>query len=94
VRRDAVAFDPSGDLVPGTTLLEASAGTGKTYQITSVALRLVAEAGVRLPEILIVTFTRAATSELRDRVRAFGRASIGLARSSISALESYEYHCL
>jgi len=55
-------------LPTGVTLLEASAGTGKTYTIAGLVTRYVAE-GVRLPRLLVVTFTRAATAELRDRVR-------------------------
>jgi exodeoxyribonuclease V beta subunit len=50
-------------------LLEASAGTGKTYQIAGLVLRLVAEHGLRIDRILAITFTNAATAELRDRVR-------------------------
>ena len=50
-------------------LLEASAGTGKTYQIAGLVLRLVAEYGLRIERILAITFTNAATAELRDRVR-------------------------
>ena len=63
-------FDACGPL-PGveTVVLEASAGTGKTWTIASLAVRYVAELDVRLPELLLVTFGRAATTELRDRVR-------------------------
>jgi exodeoxyribonuclease V beta subunit len=50
------------------TLLEASAGTGKTYTIAALAARYVAD-GLPLDRLLIVTFTRMATSELRERVR-------------------------
>ena len=57
-------------------LVEASAGTGKTYAITTLVLRLVVERGVPLPRILVVTFTRAATAELRDRIRARLRAAL------------------
>jgi len=70
-------FDPTGPLPRGLTLLEASAGTGKTYGITNLVLRLVAEEGVPLRALLLVTFTRAATAELRERVRQ--RLSLGLA---------------
>lgn len=62
-------FDPLGNLEPGITVLEASAGTGKTYSITSLFLRLVAEHGLEVDEILVVTFTNAATAELKDRIR-------------------------
>ena len=53
----------------GRQLIEASAGTGKTYTITTLVLRLVLERRVRVDELLVVTFTNAATAELRDRVR-------------------------
>jgi exodeoxyribonuclease V beta subunit len=53
----------------GVTLLEASAGTGKTFTIAALVTRLVAEQDVQLSEILAVTFTRMATGELRERVR-------------------------
>lgn len=56
-------------LEPGVTLIEASAGTGKTYSITGLLLRLVLEKHLQLRDILAVTFTEAATQELRDRVR-------------------------
>lgn len=62
-------FDPTAPLQRGTTLLEASAGTGKTYNITNLVMRLVAQYDVRVERILVVTFTRAATAELRERVR-------------------------
>ncbi|HRE90193.1 MAG TPA: UvrD-helicase domain-containing protein, partial [Myxococcota bacterium] len=62
-------FDPLAELPLGTTLLEASAGTGKTYSITSIYLRLVIELEVKVEEILVVTFTTAATAELSTRIR-------------------------
>ncbi|HEX6631248.1 MAG TPA: exodeoxyribonuclease V subunit beta [Gemmatimonadaceae bacterium] len=62
-------FDPAAPIPPGTTLLEASAGTGKTYSITGIVLRLVVEEALPLEQLLVVTFTEAATAELRDRVR-------------------------
>jgi exodeoxyribonuclease V beta subunit len=61
-------FDVWGPLPSGATVLEASAGTGKTYTIAALAARYVA-AGVPLHELLLVTFTRMATGELRERVR-------------------------
>ncbi len=57
-------------LVPGITLIEASAGTGKTYAIAMLVLRAVVELAVPIEQILIVTYTRAATEELQGRVRA------------------------
>ncbi len=61
-------FDLAGPLPTGVTVLQASAGTGKTYAIAGLVARYVAD-GVRLPELLVVTFSRPATAELRDRVR-------------------------
>src|SRR3712207_140611 len=51
-------------------VVEASAGTGKTYTIEQLVLRLVRDAGVPLERILLVTFTEKATGELRGRLRA------------------------
>ena len=63
------SFDVLGPLPVGTTVLEASAGTGKTYTIAALATRYVAEGHAELGELMIVTFSRAATQELRERVR-------------------------
>src|SRR5690554_7572475 len=64
----------------GSRLIEASAGTGKTYTIAALYVRLILQHGLLVdaafnrhllpPEILVVTFTDAATQELRDRIRA------------------------
>jgi exodeoxyribonuclease V beta subunit len=62
-------FDVCGPLPTGTTLLEASAGTGKTWTISSLVTRYVTEGQCRLDELLVVTFGRAASEELRLRVR-------------------------
>src|SRR6516165_429510 len=51
------------------TLIEASAGTGKTYAICGVVLRLVLEKELAIDEILVTTYTELATAELRDRIR-------------------------
>src|SRR4051794_8617108 len=51
-------------------MLEASAGTGKTYAIGALVTRYIAEDAVRLEEMLVLTFGRAASQELRERVRA------------------------
>ena len=53
----------------GTSLVEASAGTGKTYAIGMLVLRGVVELGIPIEKILIVTFTKAATEELKGRIR-------------------------
>jgi exodeoxyribonuclease V beta subunit len=63
-----VEFDVCGELPSGVTVLEASAGTGKTYTIAALTARYVAD-GTPLERLLLVTFTRIATGELRERVR-------------------------
>ena len=62
-------FDLLGPLPTGTTVLEASAGTGKTYAIVGLATRCVAEGLADISQVLLVTFSRAATQELRERAR-------------------------
>lgn len=78
----------------GARLIEASAGTGKTFTIAGLYLRLLlghgsAETRHRVPltvdQILVVTFTEAATAELRDRIRArIHDARIAFARGQSS----------
>jgi exodeoxyribonuclease V beta subunit len=64
------SFDVCGELPGvGTTLLEASAGTGKTFTIGALVTRYVAEGHAELDEMLVITFGRAASQELRERVR-------------------------
>ena len=56
-------------LFHGVNLIEASAGTGKTYTLAMLVLRFVVEQNLPIEKILVVTFTKAATEELRERVR-------------------------
>ncbi len=63
-------FDLTESPLGGVNLIEASAGTGKTYALAGLYLRLVTEARLAVDEILVVTFTVAATEELRGRIRA------------------------
>ena len=53
----------------GINLIEASAGTGKTWNICGLYLRLLLERELEVQRILVVTFTNAATAELRERIR-------------------------
>jgi exodeoxyribonuclease V beta subunit len=53
----------------GVNLVEASAGTGKTYAIAMLVLRCITELEVPIDKVLVVTFTKAATEELRSRIR-------------------------
>lgn len=72
-----VALDPLDFPLHGSRLIEASAGTGKTFTIALLYVRLVLDHGgenafgrpLSPPEILVVTFTDAATQELRERIR-------------------------
>lgn len=57
----------------GSNLIEASAGTGKTYSIAILALRLILEEKISVKEILMVTFTNKAVAELESRIRLFIR---------------------
>ena len=66
---DPLPFEVSGPLPRGMTLLQASAGTGKTFTIAALTTRYVAEAGLPIDRLLVITFTRMATGELRERVR-------------------------
>jgi exodeoxyribonuclease V beta subunit len=63
-------FDILAELPTGTTMLEASAGTGKTYAIGALVTRYIAEDVADLDQMLVLTFGRAASQELRERVRA------------------------
>ncbi|WP_111768253.1 UvrD-helicase domain-containing protein [Nakamurella deserti] len=78
-------FDLCGELPTGTTVLEASAGTGKTHTVGALVARYVAEGHARLHELLVVTFGRAASQELRERVRGqLVQAERGLARPDLA----------
>lgn len=61
-------LDPLNIPLNGVHSIEASAGTGKTYTITTLYLRYVLEAQQPVDQILVTTFTEAATSELRTRL--------------------------
>jgi len=61
-------LDPASIPLSGRHLIEASAGTGKTYNITRIYLRLLLEKALSVQQILVMTFTKAATEELRARI--------------------------
>ena len=63
------SLNPLDAPLEGIALIEAAAGTGKTYTITGLYLRLVLEGGYGVDQILVITYTRAATAELRERIR-------------------------
>ena len=100
---DATAFGRTPLDLPldrvGTTFIEASAGTGKTHALTTLVARLVLEEARPIDHILVVTFTRAATAELRDRIRRVLGVTLAALRARLretgpdagrSDLESFE----
>ena len=78
-------FDPLKMPLSGVHSIAASAGTGKTFTITTLYLRLLLEGGCSTDQILVTTFTEAATSELRDRLR-------GRLTEALQLLRSYPAH--
>jgi len=71
-------------LLKGVNLIEASAGTGKTYAISHAGFTLVVEQGMTIDKVLVVTFTKAATEELKDvsgagspKLKGFGWTHLG-----------------
>ncbi len=67
MNREFVAAET--ELQTGFTLIEASAGTGKTTTICAIVLRLIAEQKIAIEKILVTTYTELATAELRGRIR-------------------------
>ncbi|MCC5045525.1 exodeoxyribonuclease V subunit beta [Xanthomonas campestris] len=75
----------------GVRLIEASAGTGKTFTLATLFTRLVVERQLRIGQILAVTFTEAATQELRRRIRerlALAATLVPDARAGAAATEA------
>lgn len=64
----AQVCDPAAIELSGLCLIEASAGTGKTFTITALAVRMIVERNLAVDELLVVTFTKAATAELKTRI--------------------------
>ncbi len=64
------AFDPLTVPIAYTNLIEASADTGKTYGIAALFTRLIVLEQKNVERVLVVTFTKAATAELKTRLRA------------------------
>jgi len=79
-----IPFDPAGPLPRGTTVLEASAGTGKTYAIAALAARYLAEGVVPADRLTVISFSRIASAELRSRVRDRLRATAALLNSHLA----------
>lgn len=74
-------FDAAKVPLTGSNLIEASAGTGKTYSIAILLLRLLLDKKIAVKEILMVTFTKAAVAELEERIRFFIRTAYQLSKN-------------
>jgi len=69
-------FNSKTVALEGVNLVEASAGTGKTYSVAILVLRLIIEKNVPINRVLMVTFTNAAVAEMAHRIRKFLRLGI------------------
>ena len=76
-------LDPLTLPLHGQVLIEASAGTGKTYTLALLVLRLLLERELAIDQILVVTFTKAATEELRGRIRLRLREALDLVEDGV-----------
>jgi exodeoxyribonuclease V beta subunit len=84
------ALDAAHATLSGTQLIEASAGTGKTWTLCVIYLRLLLETPLKVQQILVVTFTTAAVAELRERIRARllqARDALERSQSGLASLE-------
>ena len=72
----------------GVTLIEAAAGTGKTYNIQNIAVRLVVEKNFPVETLAIVTFTEKAVQELSDRICSMFELLNGVIKSCSTAPEN------
>jgi exodeoxyribonuclease V beta subunit len=71
------------ELKTGRVVIQASAGTGKTYSLTVLAIRHIAERGLNADQLLIVTFTNAATAELREKTRDQAKETLQSLRTKV-----------
>jgi exodeoxyribonuclease V beta subunit len=87
-------FDYRKHALSGQSVIESSAGTGKTYSIVQIYIRLIIEKKLPPDKILVVTFTEAATAELKSRIRAaLSELHVSLANGNAAAiplLEGYD----
>ena len=83
IKQNYTPFKVKTVSLSGSNLIEASAGTGKTYSIAILLLRLLLEKKISITEILMVTFTKAAVAELEERIRLFVRDADRFAKGEI-----------
>ncbi len=87
-------FDPLSTPLEGINLIDASAGTGKTHTICDLILRLLIEKELLINQILVVTYTEAATEDLRNRVRARLSSALDLINSNGEVKDQLLHHIL
>ncbi len=69
MKKTIIEFAPNNyPLEPGVRLIEASAGTGKTFTLAHLVLRLLTEKEYPIDQILVVSFTKATSSEIKSRI--------------------------
>jgi exodeoxyribonuclease V beta subunit len=90
VRTPRRSFDALTQPLDGVHAIEASAGTGKTHSITLLWLRLLVERRLRVEQVLVTTFTRAATAELRERLLASLRRALDAAKGEAHGTDDPE----
>jgi exodeoxyribonuclease V beta subunit len=78
-----VVFSATDVALEKRNLIEASAGTGKTYSVAILVLRLIIEKNISVKEILMVTFTKAAVAELEERIRLFVKSAFKCAKAEV-----------
>lgn len=89
-------LNPLSVPILGTSLIEASAGTGKTWNIAALYARLVILEQMPVDRILVVTFTKAATAELKMRLRARLDGTLGIllqTQLALNHLQDLRNHC-
>ena len=91
---NTTALDVFACPLTGTRLIEASAGTGKTWNICGLVLRLLLEQRLQVQDILVVTFTNAATAELRERIRSRIAMTLAALRGNVAASADPFVHAL
>ncbi|MDZ7680160.1 MAG: exodeoxyribonuclease V subunit beta [Fodinibius sp.] len=84
-------LDPFEVSLSGINLVEASAGTGKTYNITSLYIRAIVEKDMAVSKLLVVTYTEAATKELKDRLLERIQQSIAVLKAGKVSDESDQF---
>ncbi|GAB5411501.1 MAG: exodeoxyribonuclease V subunit beta [Chlamydiales bacterium] len=86
-------LDPKTQVL-GRHFIEASAGTGKTFAIEKIFARLVEKENFSIEEVLLVTFTRAAARELKERIHANMKNQVGMDRAAVFTIHGFCHRML